>query len=204
MKTNFKKTASKFSFGFTLVELITVISIITISAGTIFISYRQAGQQFALQRAANKLAQDIRKAQEMAMSAKEFYGEFPKGGYGIRFDLDYPGLYRLFADCNNNYDFDDQIIATSCANAGQTGDPYPEGVGDSIYFEGGVKISDFSPESGVNGPLTITFTPPDPVVRINGQDISQGPPPAVITLETPDGTKTKTVTVNLVGLIEVD
>jgi type II secretory pathway pseudopilin PulG len=160
---------------FTLIELLVSIFIIVLISGIIFANYRVGGQQFALQRSANKLAQDIRRAQAMAMGAAEYAG-CPAGykyGYGIYLTTSTNNQYILFADCDNGKDYDSG-----------------EGV-ETIKLETGVKIKTLSPSS----PLTITFTPPDPTITISPSA------PATITLG--NDSQTKTITVNSAGLIEI-
>ena len=91
--------------GFTLVEILVVIVIIMILTLVALPYFLQAGKQFALSRSAHKLAQDIRRAQEMSMSAKEFGGGVPPGGYGIYFPNDSHN-YILFADLDGGQDYD--------------------------------------------------------------------------------------------------
>jgi prepilin-type N-terminal cleavage/methylation domain-containing protein len=84
--------------GFSLVEILTTISIIVIVTGIIFSSYRKAGQQSALQRAANKIAADIRRVQQMAISTEQFEGTSVRG-YGFYCQTGEPTEhYFLFAN----------------------------------------------------------------------------------------------------------
>ncbi|PJA83995.1 MAG: hypothetical protein CO145_02925 [Candidatus Nealsonbacteria bacterium CG_4_9_14_3_um_filter_37_13] len=159
---------------FTLIELLVVTGIIILLSALVLPNYRTGESQLALQRSANKLAQDIRRAQEMAMSAKEFEGVVPPGGYGINFQTNLTS-YILFADLNNNKVFDSgEAIET-------------------LSLERGVKISNLSPAS----PLTISFTPPDPTVNINPSNSL-----AIITLS--NNGQTKIIKVNKAGLIYVE
>jgi len=159
---------------FTLIELLVVTGIIILLSALVLPNYRTGESQLALQRSANKLAQDIRRAQEMAMSAKEFEGVVPPGGYGINFQTNLTS-YILFADLNNNKVFDSgEAIET-------------------LSLERGVKISNLSPTS----PLTISFTPPDPTVNINPSNSL-----AIITLS--NNGQTKIIKVNKAGLIYVE
>jgi len=159
---------------FTLIELLVVTGIIILLSALVLPNYRTGESQLALQRSANKLAQDIRRAQEMAMSAKEFEGVVPPGGYGINFQTNLTS-YILFADLNNNKIFDSgEAIET-------------------LSLERGVKISNLSPAS----PLTISFTPPDPTVNINPSNSL-----AIITLS--NNGQTKIIKVNKAGLIYVE
>jgi len=139
-----KKTVNM--WGFTLIEMLVVISVIIILTLITVPIYQGSKKELALQRATGKLAQDLRSAQEMAMAAKEFQGAVPEGGYGIYLTSGMSDRYILFADTNGNFQYGDGELV------------------DDIYFETGVEISQLSPAS----PLTITFTPPDPTTRVNG------------------------------------
>jgi len=174
--------------GFTLIEILVVIVIIMILTLVALPYFMQAGKQFALSRSAHKLAQDIRMVQEMSMSAKEFHGIIPQGGYGVRFDEN-SNTYILFADCSNNKLYD---------SVGNLCNGYPEKV-EEIKLERGVKVKCLFPVCWLFG--EVVFTPPDPVVTI------QPFPGAAtlliqISLDT-DPSKTKTITVNKAGLIEI-
>lgn len=184
--------------GFTLVELLVSIFIIMLMSGIIFANYRGGRQEFALQRSANKLAQDIRRAQEMAMSAREIWDDVqgkyvvPEGGYGVTVKTT-PSpptkTYTLFGDANevNNHSYG-------------AGDYFIE----EIEVEKGVIIKSLQVSVGVKNKIHITFVPPDPKVYIT----PAGEPPTswckiTLALEQ-DLEKTKTITVNKVGSIEID
>jgi prepilin-type N-terminal cleavage/methylation domain-containing protein len=123
--------------GFTLIELLIVISIISIMSILVLPNLRTGGKQFSLVISAYKLAQDFRKAQEMAMSSAEFNGAIPSGGYGIDV-VDGAGFYTLFADLDNDRYYDPS-----------------ERVGENISLDGGTVFQTSA---------TITFTPPDPTI----------------------------------------
>ena len=72
--------------GFTLIELLVITAIISLMSALIIPNLRFGEEQFAVQNSAHKLAQDLRIAQEMAMSASEFNEIIPQGGYGIYFE----------------------------------------------------------------------------------------------------------------------
>jgi len=156
-----------------------VIVIITLLAVIVLVNYRIVKKQFTLQRAAYKLAQDLRRAQEMALSTKEMNGNIPDG-YGIHFKKSWDDYYILFADLNDNHhrEAGDQDL-------------------EIIELEEGTKILDLLPASS----FSVLFSPPDPTVWI--ANLSTGTQ-AVITLCLEDDiTKTKVVEVNNAGLIEV-
>jgi len=127
--------------GFTLIELLVVTSIIVLMTVLVLPNYRAGDQQLELQRAASQLTQDLRRAQEMALSSKEFVGKTPYG-YGIYFNQSQPGQYILFADLDGDQFFDS---------------------GDEVeiwQLSEKVQISELLP----GNPLTIVFIPPDPTV----------------------------------------
>lgn len=161
---------------FSLIELLVVTSIIALLT-VITLPYFRAGErQLALQRAANKLAQDVRRAQNMAISASEFEGEIP-GGYGVYFDTGQPKQYILFADKNNDKDYDDGEEV------------------EILELEKMIIIHTLSPSQ----PLNIVFSPPDPQISISGGDT------AIITLALErDLSSTQSVTINKVGLIDIN
>ncbi len=163
--------------GFTLAELLVTISIILLLTSFVLANYRKGEESYALQRAAHKLAQDLRKTAEMAIGGREHGGSFPLGGYGIYFSG--PGsTYILFADSNGD----------SIYNSG-------EAVETLSLQERGVTISAVSPSFS----LSITFFPPDPIIKINPDPGS--PYEAIITLR--QRSQEKRVKINGVGLTEI-
>lgn len=166
-------------YGFTLVELMVVVSIILLLTGFIMPNYRAGQRQFNLERSAHKLAQDLRRAQEMAMSTKEVDGLVPNG-FGVHFKLATPDSYTLFAnlDADHTQGPLDRVIET-------------------FDLESRVKLLNLQPAPE----FSILFTPPDPTTWVFESDAAE----AVIILVLQDEPgKTKTIRVNSVGLISVD
>lgn len=180
--------------GVTFVELMVVVSVIILLSAIILPSYWKVASQFALEGSAYELAQDIRKAAEMGMSAKKLPGEgVPQGGYGIYFEkydeseaIDH-NIF-LYADKNGDetYSSDEEI--------------------ETIYLEKGVKIArveiqeNFAAARVLVGTASINFKPPAPIVKINNSAYKIF---IFLTLEN-DLTKEKTIKVNKAGLIEVE
>jgi prepilin-type N-terminal cleavage/methylation domain-containing protein len=189
--------------GFTLLELTVVILIIGLLTTIVLANYRGGEKQSALLRSTHRLAQDLRQAEEMAMSSQKTpsgceqveAGVFPKGGYGIHFEKD-SDSYILFADCDGEGNYDNLVTAHSCLEA----EPGPgnslKEIIKTLKPEEGIKICNLSPIS----PLDITFTPPDPIVNISG-----GAAEAKITLCLKDNESIfRIITVNKAGLIDTD
>lgn len=167
---------------FTLVESLVTMFIIIVLSLIVIPNYNSIKQQLALQHSTFKLAQDIRTAQEMAMSAKEFpacTNPNYKYGYGVYFQMANPQEYILFADCNGNGSYNsggDRMVG-----------------GESVKFEQGIEINALSTNL-----LSVVFTPPDPTVKISG-----GSSLGEIILINNRG-QTETVKVNEAGLINIE
>jgi len=193
-----KNIKEKNEAGFTLAELLIVITIVLFLFPMVITNYNRGEKQFSLYRSAHNLSQDLRDTQEMAMTGQltpvGFGQSFPAGGYGLYFKAN-EDSYILFADCDGDNEYDSEGIAATCADATSvSGESYPEKI-QEFSMESGIFISNIVPLS----PLTITFLPPTPIITINPQPFDNQ---AVISLKL--NGKTKTVSINTVGLIDVD
>jgi prepilin-type N-terminal cleavage/methylation domain-containing protein len=174
-----KKNNSK---GFTLVETIVVIAVVSILSIVMMANYQGSQKQQSVQRAAHQLAGDIRRAQNMAMASTEQGGVIPDG-YGI-YIIKNSNSYILFADTNNNQ------------SRNGTGDEDIE----LINFISGVEVFNISPPPAVHA--DIFFEPPDPTTYINGN--SSAGKQTTITLKAQGTSYIKTVTVKTSGQIEIN
>ena len=207
----FKNFLKKNSKGVTLIELLVVFFIILLLSAIVLLNYDEMSSKFALERSAYKLAQAIRKAEEMAMSAKECpcgtSGELivPPGGYGIYFDLETSDKgYRLYAD-------------TQPPNKGnEFYTPSDDNGLEDISLEGGVIIKQIKIKGGMftidSKKAGINFKPPSPTVKIKHGNENDNDDMVEIKLcvnngclpTDPDTKKIKTITVNKAGRVEVE
>lgn len=180
---------------FTLIELLITISIISILSIFLIPNFHQVNSNMALERSAYKLARDLRGVEEMAMASKPFQASlFPSGGYGISFKYkdSKPNSYIIFADCNDNGEYEPGDPAVlSCADS-KNANPhaYPELVQEN-FLEEGVTITNASPNL-----FEMTFLPPDPTVKISPAAVSAS-------IELSAKGKTMSITINGVGVIEI-
>jgi prepilin-type N-terminal cleavage/methylation domain-containing protein len=177
----------KIGAGFTLVEIIVVTTVISILTLFTIANYGKGQKQFTLQRAAHKLAQDIRLAQEMAMSSKECQecgGGIPSG-YGV--------FFNELAPNNSSY----VIYADTLVDQYYTAADYEIEI---IDLEPGVIILDVKDFNQIS----INFKPPDPIIDIkDGLGSSVSTTEITIALES-DSSILKTIIVNTAGLIDID
>ena len=171
--------------GFTLIESLVVVFIILVLTLITLPSYRSGEKILSLEQAAARLEQDLRRAQALALSAKEFHGVIPRGGYGLYFSL--TSSYILFADCSTppNYQYD-------AGGAGCNG--FPEKV-EQVFLPNVVSVASLSPSS----PLTIVYTSPTPLVTFSGA----GNNASIILQLTDNAAKNKTIRANKAGLVEI-
>jgi len=175
--------------GVTLIEIVLILGIIAILSSIILPNYKDARAQFALERSAHKLAQDIRRAAEMALSSSECPADTTCVGtvpprYGIYISL---SEAILFADTNP-----------------------PVGMytpGDDLIEELDIEQEVFIKNINVGSPpkTSITFEPPAPTVKIKWDNDGDDGTSVMITLALKSNQlKTKTVTVNKAGLVNVE
>lgn len=161
---------------FTIIELLVVSAIIALLTGLLFPNWRAGQNQFAVQRAAHKLAQDIRRTQEMALASQQLpSGQVPYA-YGVYFRKSEPKHYIIFADLNNDNDYT----------------PTTDAVIEDIAIERKAAITELSAD-----PLRIAFRPPRPTIAVLPAS------PAFVRLVSEGGGVQEEVCVNNLGLIEV-
>lgn len=177
--------------GYTLVELLMVVAIISIMSAVSFSGYGTSRKSAVLRQEAQKMVLDLRRAQNMAMNVSQLSSsEIPSGGYGIRFDLSSPDTYLIYADTDNSGTY------------GGAGETFAvRTLGSSVVISGisiGINLGSLNPDS----PADVNFIPPDPKIKINTNDNYF----AKITLRYGGaGGQTKDITVNgITGQISVN
>ncbi|MFA5431656.1 MAG: type II secretion system protein [Candidatus Paceibacterota bacterium] len=171
--------------GFTLVELAVIVSIIGFMTVLVFSNYGKNNEIFALERASQKLTQDLRRAQEMAMSGSGSIGVTK--GFGLYFNEGANETYLFYEDKDVNMVWEaatDALIET-------------------ITIEKGVKICEVK-KIGPNAAedvISISFAPPDPLTYIGGN--VSGHVGAIALCTKTDTTIKKYIKVNNVGMVEI-
>lgn len=181
---------------FTTIELLVVIAIITVLPAIVISNFPQIQKQFAISRAVYKFSQDIRSVQDMALSSlpyKDQFGQLKEvSGYGIYVDINILGnkKYILYADNNDNrasnkeYDELDYIVFEV----------------DFSLTESEIVIKEIN--NVYNNSVSINFDPPNPDTTITELNPGENKVDIVFAVAS-DLTRTRTVSVNAAGLIEV-
>lgn len=168
--------------GFTLIEMLVSVSIIALMAGLYLANYRDTSKNSSLALAAQKLAGDIRLAQNYSLGLKERDGVLPESGWGVNF-VKGDNYYTIFSDLNEG--------------------SYMMEVGEEfnrVNLPRGVTIDSISIGDSVDleNELDVVFLPPDPSVYINRINNTK----AILSIKDKRG-ETKSILVNFFGLIEV-
>ncbi|MBD3282229.1 MAG: prepilin-type N-terminal cleavage/methylation domain-containing protein [Candidatus Portnoybacteria bacterium] len=129
--------------GFTLTEILVVIFIIGFISSIMIVNWRSNEERYKLHRIAQEVVQDIRSAQDMALTSFRYEGNIPSA-YGVYFDKQDSRGYIIFGDLNENGRYN------------SNGDIVVEGV----EISEGVEIYDLSND------LHVLFSIPDGFTQI--------------------------------------
>ncbi len=206
-KNNFKLSGES-DAGFMMTEILIVISIVILFSAIIISNFPQIKLQFAISRVTYKFTQDLRSTQNLSLSSvqyKDSYGQQrPINGYGVYVDINSLGdkKYIIYADCAYHV-----TLSPNCPVNGNQQYDALDYVIDTIDFslaEPGVVIKQLDNVFG--NKASINFSPPNPDTTITSLDPSfnqyESRVDIVFALSS-DLTKTRTVSVNTSGLIEV-
>lgn len=179
-----KKTQEK---GFTIVELSVVMAIIFIISGIAAANYRHGDRAVILNNQAFQFTQDVRRAQELALSSREISGITP-AGYGIYFSND-RNYYLIYADKNNNKKYDD-------------GETVENALIDEAIEISTLEASQDSISWLLESTVDINYATPDLTAKImgGGNDYAT----AKITFRVVGDSRTRAVVANIAGLVYVE
>lgn len=173
-----KKKIQKLERGITLIEIIFVIFMIALFSVVLVADFPRIQRQLALSRSTYKMAQNLRKTQDLGLSGVKIVDIFGQDiavrGYGIFFDLiNSPDEYIIYADIydpetpENNYKFSGSgpYELNFCVDKNR---PRSDCVMDIINIKEenrNLVIKDIINISGQS--TSINFRPPDPTVDID-------------------------------------
>jgi len=195
------------STGITLVEIIVVIFIISMFSIILIAGFPKIQKQFAFSRVTYKLAQDLRRVQDLGLSGVQINnGEIPARpittikGYGIYVNLNQPAQYIIYADINNNYKYD-PTSSIECSKELIT-DPQTDCVIETVNVSKESSELRIKNIENIDGSYTsINFRPPSPTIDIDNIAVAQNP--VGIVLKLASSATTRTVWVNTAGLINI-
>ncbi|MEA2065411.1 MAG: prepilin-type N-terminal cleavage/methylation domain-containing protein [Patescibacteria group bacterium] len=141
--------------GFSVVELLTAISILAIITSFSVINFNTWKKNENLRQSGRELANNIRNAQTKSLSGEMFNGISPSG-YGIYFSNASSSSYVLFADLDNDFIYD--------SADGEFVDTY--------NLTDNVLISNLTPI--FDNELTIVFKSPNAKIYINQNILADG------------------------------
>jgi len=173
--------------GFTIIELLVMVGVLAVMSSILFIDFGKDNKKFALERSTQKLAQDIRRSQQMAKSALS--GTVNTTGYGV---------YLSKAGGSNT-----QYIVYRNENV----NPYYEAGTDIIVettsLEAGISICDIKDNnvSESDNTMSISFEPPDPISYIEGNYF--GHEAEITVCVASDASQLKKILINNSGRIEI-
>ena len=189
--------------GFTVIELLVVISIMAIMSGIVLADYPQFNRLTSLERGAQLMALTMRESETRAMSARGSAGVFTNR-FGMHVDISSTGnprQYILFADTGgaaNFYDLGEELFIHTLS---------PQVRINKICR----LLRDANPVTGecLYERLSITFERPAPVISVYGA-IGGNPPDDLgtgdfeIELITVDGSLLRCVAVWSTGAISIE
>jgi prepilin-type N-terminal cleavage/methylation domain-containing protein len=196
--------------GFTLIEMVVSISIVTIIAVLFIANYHSSNKRTDLIMAAQNLVADLHAAQNNALGLVKYgatpaLAEVPAGGWGISFDTSL-NSYTLFAD------LDIPSTPSSPSPGYREYDPETEG---NINYGARVtqlppqieimelKTTDADEDTHLDDQVNVTFLPPDPSTNIYRVNAVATSTVLEIKFREKQNNTTKTVRINFLGLAEV-
>lgn len=178
--------------GHTIAELMVVVTIIIVLSGISLYNYQIRKKSDILILETQKVAQTIRRAQNLALSPQ--VGGSNVNGFGVYIITTVAGgKITIFKDLNADYKY----------SSGESGESIEV---EELILNSQVKISELESPSGTliyDDTLNLLYIPPDPSVTIYNSSASTSASTAVISISLIDDSQTKKIKVNLTGLVEV-
>lgn len=191
--------------GFTLVEIIVVISIIALFSAILVSDFPKIQRQFALSSATYKLAQDLRRVQDLGLSGVQVADRqgdlIAVKGYGIYINLAQSAKkYILYADVNGDQKYSGDTSFSLCSQLNNPASDCTIEVVDISKENSNLYIKQIN---NITGNFTsINFSPPNPTITLNNLASGQSQVGIVLSLKS-DVLSTRAVWVNTSGLINV-
>ncbi|OGZ96750.1 MAG: hypothetical protein A3J10_01415 [Candidatus Sungbacteria bacterium RIFCSPLOWO2_02_FULL_54_10] len=187
--------------GFTMVEVVVMMSIVTIISGIVLVSFTGLHEGAAINRSARELALAVRRAQNMSLAVTQI--DTPLAGprippaIGMRFAQD-AQTYVSFGDFNRDNRYGNEL----------PGDERDVRVVTDAVFEGNVKIKSVAYYDAFNQRqaipvLHVIFAAPEAAVTIAGADGAPLGDLAEIELVTASGQLTKRILVRTSGQVSI-
>lgn len=208
------KVSVRLVWGFTIVEMVIVLGIIVLTSGVILVNQRAGEQQLLLDRAAHKIALDIRRTMEFSLRAQEFAGcgdlygtKVQSYGTNLRntntvFTQSQGQItganhqiYILYVNCDGGSSARYECSSSSCYDADL----------EILRVEKGVRFQTICCNNAGNpiNQTNIAFLPPDPLIEIRaGNNQLRSEVDIVLELES-DSSKTKTIHVDNKGVVTI-
>lgn len=193
------------SKGFTLIEMMVSIAIFTIITSVVIFNHGKFNSSINVTNLAYEVALAVRQAQVYGLAVKQDVTSVApvEYAYGVYFAADNPKVFYIFADKNDNQQFDFDPSNDSCNGVKECQ--------ESIEIRGDVTIGKLqtstSGTSQDTNHLTVLFLRPNPVAIIrddrNSDSSSNGRQRAVVTLTSAKAEKSKEIVVELSGQISV-
>jgi len=204
--------------GITLIEIVVVISIMMLFSIILISDFPKMQKQFALSRATYKLAQDLRKTEDLSLSGVQTYDknktEIVVRGYGVYISNTPTSEYIIYADVPLDPTYpnspSDQKYSGGtpyvyCNTIDQTSRPRKEDcviekIDISNVSNGGHPSLEISKiDNIISTSTSINFSPPDPTIKIN----NLSPSKSEVGINLSNGLSNRRVSVNTSGLIDV-
>jgi prepilin-type N-terminal cleavage/methylation domain-containing protein len=187
MKKIIIKKLQNMNHGFTLLELLVSLFVITMLAGIFLANYRGGSQSTDLTFAAQGVTSDIHAAVNNSLGFVAYGGSLPAGGWGIHFTKG-ANSYIIFADVNKNKLYN-------------SGEADPALGGRVIALPKNLIISELL--VGGAWDVDITFLPPDPKITMYHCGGAATSSSVIIRLKDTVSGKTKDVNMNLLGMVGI-